>query len=87
MGYDKKQFKEPMKPLYGFGHKRIRLVRVITFPFSFGTPKNSRIEYITFDFLDMLYPYNDIFGRGLLNNFEAALHSRYLCLKVPATFG
>jgi hypothetical protein len=35
----------------------------------------------------MLYPYNAIFGRGLLNTFEAALHSAYLCLKDPATFG
>jgi hypothetical protein len=37
--------------------------------------------------VDMPYPYNDIFGRGLLNTFEAALHSAYLCLKIPATFG
>jgi hypothetical protein len=35
----------------------------------------------------MLYPYNAIFGRGLLNIFEATLHSAYLCLKVLATFG
>jgi hypothetical protein len=35
----------------------------------------------------MTYPYNTIFGRGLLNTFEAALHSLYLCLKVPATLG
>jgi hypothetical protein len=34
----------------------------------------------------MHYPYNAIFGRDLLNTFEAALHSGYLCLKVPATF-
>jgi hypothetical protein len=34
----------------------------------------------------MLYPYNVIFGRGLLNTFEDALHSGYLCLKIPATF-
>jgi hypothetical protein len=33
----------------------------------------------------MLYPYNTIFGWGLLNTFEAALHSGYLYLKVPAT--
>jgi hypothetical protein len=39
MGYDKKQLKEPTKPLYGFGNKRIELVRVITLPVSFGTPK------------------------------------------------
>jgi hypothetical protein len=85
MGYDKKQLKEPMKPLYGFSGKRIESIGVITLPISFGTPKNPHIEYITFDVVDMLYPYNAIFGRGLLNTFEAALHLAYLCLKVPAT--
>jgi hypothetical protein len=35
----------------------------------------------------MSYPYNTIFGRGLLNTFETALHSLYLFLKVPATLG
>jgi hypothetical protein len=34
----------------------------------------------------MLYSYNAIFGRGLLNTFEDALHSGYVCLKIPATF-
>jgi hypothetical protein len=51
-----------------------------------GTLKNPRTEYIIFDVVDMLYPYNAIFGRGLLNTFEAALHSGYLCLKILATF-
>jgi hypothetical protein len=32
----------------------------------------------------MSYPYNAIFGRGLLNTFEAALHPLYLCLKILA---
>jgi hypothetical protein len=27
------------------------------------------------------------FGRGLLNTFEATLHSSYLCLKISATLG
>jgi hypothetical protein len=40
MGYDKKQLKEPTKPLYGFSGKRIETVGVITPPISFGTPKN-----------------------------------------------
>jgi hypothetical protein len=87
MGYDKKQLKEPTKPLYGFDDKRIEPIRVITLPVSFGTPKNPRTEYITFDVVDMLYPYNAIFGWGLLNTIEATLHSAYLCLKVSATFG
>jgi hypothetical protein len=34
----------------------------------------------------MLCPCNAIFGRGLLSNFEAALHLGYLCLKISATF-
>jgi hypothetical protein len=54
---------------------------------SFGTLKNPRTEFITFDVVDMIYPYNTIFERGLLNTFKAALHSTYLCLKIPATFG
>jgi hypothetical protein len=41
MGYDKKQLKEPTKPLYGFSDKIIEPVGVITLPVSFGTPKNS----------------------------------------------
>jgi hypothetical protein len=54
---------------------------------SFDGLSNVRIKYITFDVVDMSYPYNAIFRRGLLNTFEAALHSLYLCLKVPATLG
>jgi hypothetical protein len=86
MGFDRKQLKEPSKPLYGFGVKRIEPVGAITLPVSFGTPKNPCTKYITFDVVDMTYPYNAIFGRGLLNTFEAALHSTYICLKIPATF-
>jgi hypothetical protein len=86
MGFDRKQLKEPSKPLYGFDRKRIEPVGVITLPVSFSTPKNPRIEYVTFDVIDMTYPYNANFGRGLQNTFEAALHSMYLCLKVPMTF-
>jgi hypothetical protein len=40
MGYDRKQLKEPMKPLYDFSDKRIEPVRVITLPISFDTPQN-----------------------------------------------
>jgi hypothetical protein len=86
MDFDRKQFKESTKTLYGFGGKRIEPLGIITLPVSFGTPKNPRTEYITFDVVDMPYPYNAIFGRALLYTFEAALHSGYLCLKVSATF-
>jgi hypothetical protein len=86
MGYDRKQLKESMKPLYGFSAKGIEPAKVITLPVSSETPKKSSTEYVTFDVVDMLYPYNTNFGRGLLNTFEAALHSGYLCLKIPTTF-
>jgi hypothetical protein len=86
MGFDQKQLKEPSKPPYGFDRKIIESVEVITVPVSFDTPKNPRTKYITFDVVDMPYPYNAIFGRGLLNTFEATLHSGYLCLKIPVTF-
>jgi hypothetical protein len=39
MGYDKKQLKEPTKPLYDFDSKRIEPIRVITLPVSFSTYK------------------------------------------------
>jgi hypothetical protein len=37
--------------------------------------------------VDMHYPYNTIFSRGLLNAFKATLYSAYLCLKVLAPWG
>jgi hypothetical protein len=52
----------------------------------FGTSKNPRTKFITFDIINMIYPYNAIFRRGHINKFEATLHSAYLYLKIPAIF-
>jgi hypothetical protein len=87
MGFDRKQLKEASKPLYGFGRRRIEPIGSISLLLSFGSLHNAHTEYITFDMVDMNYPYNAIFGRGLLNTYEAKLHSLYLCLKVPAALG
>jgi hypothetical protein len=87
MGFDKKQLKEASKPLYGFGGRRIEPIDSISLPVSFGSLRNACTEYITFDVVDMNYLYNAIFGRGLLNTREAALHSLYLYLKVPPGLG
>jgi hypothetical protein len=86
MGFDQKQLRELSKPLYGFGGKRIEPAGAITLLVSFITDKNPHTEYITLDVVDMTYPYNAIFRRGLLNTFEAALHSAYLCLKNSSNF-
>jgi hypothetical protein len=87
MGFDRKQLKQASKPLYGFGGRRIKPMGSISLSVSFGSLRNARTEYITFDVVEMNYPCNAIFRRGLLNTFRAALHSLYLCLKVPATLG
>jgi hypothetical protein len=79
--------KEVLKPLYGFGGKKIEPICFISLPVSFGSLSNARTEYITFDMVEMSYPYSAIFERGLVNTYEAAPHSLYLCLKVPATLG
>jgi hypothetical protein len=59
---------------YGFEGKRIELVGSISFLLSFKCLQNARTKFITFDVVDMHYSYNAIFGRGLLNTFEAMLH-------------
>jgi hypothetical protein len=87
MGFSKKQLREASKPLYDFGGKKIELIDSISLPMSFNTLSNARTEYITFDVVDIPCPYNAIFRRGLLNTFEIALRSLYLCLKIPATLG
>jgi hypothetical protein len=74
-------------PLYSFNEKRIEPIGSISLPVSFGILCNSRTEHITFDVVDTHYHYNTIFGTGLLNTFEVAPHSVYLCLKVPAALG
>jgi hypothetical protein len=87
MCFNRKQLKEASKPLYGFGRRRIKPVGSISLLVSFGSLRNARTEYITFDVVDMNYPYNNIFRRGLLNTFEVALHSLYLYLNVLAALG
>jgi hypothetical protein len=40
------------------------------------------LQQVTFDIVDMVYPYNAIMGHGLINKFEAATHGIYLCMKI-----
>ena len=56
-------------------------------PVSFGTVSNARTEQITFDVVDMYYPYNALFGRGTLNAFEVVISYSYLRMKMPAING
>jgi len=51
---------------------------------SFEGQQNATTEYVTFDVVDLYYPYNAIFGGGFANKFNAAIHIGYLCMKLPA---
>jgi hypothetical protein len=42
---------------------------------------------ITFDIVNMDYPYTAIFGRGVLDKFEIVIKQSYLCMKMPSPFG
>jgi hypothetical protein len=74
-------------PLCGFGGRQIVALGKITMSVTFGYVHNTRTEQITFDIVDMEYPYNAIIGRGTLNAFEAILHPAYLCMKIPSEQG
>jgi hypothetical protein len=69
-------------PLYGFGSKGTFPINKIELPLSFGAAPNARSEQVTFDIVDMVYPYNAIMGRGCINKFEATIHELYLCKKI-----
>ena len=74
-------------PLIGFRGKKIDALGKISLPVSFGGQENARTEYVTFDVVDLCYPYNAIFGREFANKFSAAIHMGYLCMKMPALHG
>ena len=87
MKLSRNQLQPSESPLIGFGGKQIQALGKISLPVSFGTQANARTEYITFDVVDLYYPYNAILGRGFTTKFNAALHMAYLCMKIPALHG
>ena len=87
MKLSKNQLQPSESPLIGFRGKQIQALGKISLPVSFETQANARTEYITFDVVDLYYPYNAILGRGFTTKFNAALHMAYLCMKIPALHG
>jgi hypothetical protein len=84
MGLSKDLFQPPDTPLYGFGGRIIHALGKVVLLVSFETVQNARTEYLSFNVVQMYYPYNGILGRGFLNKFEAVIHQAYLCIKIPA---
>jgi hypothetical protein len=87
MGISHNPLKPADNPLYGFGGKGTFPVGKIELLLSFGTAPSARSEQVTFDIVDMVYPYNVIMGRGSINKFEAAIHELYLCMKIVGPQG
>ena len=73
--------------LYGFGRKKIDAHGKKAIPISFAEGERVRMETITFDIVNMDYPYTAIFGRGVLSRFEIVIKQSYLCMKMPSPFG
>jgi hypothetical protein len=86
-GLSKDLLQPPDTLLYGFGGRVIHALGKVVLPVSFGTVQNTRTEFLSFDVVEIYYPYNSILGRGFLNKFEAVIHQAYLCVKIPATQG
>ena len=78
---------EARNPLCCFGGKRVDILGKVKLLVSLCYVGNLRTERITFDVVELEYPYNAILGRGTLNTLEAATHSAYLCMKIPGPRG
>ena len=87
MKLSRSQLQPSDSPLNGFGGKRIDALGKISLPVSFGGQENARTKYVTFDIVDLYYPYNAIFGRGFANKFNTTIHMGYLCMKMLALHG
>jgi hypothetical protein len=87
MKFSRNRLQPSDSPLIGFGGKQIVLWGKVSLPVSFRDQENARTEYITFDVVDLYYPYNAIFGRGFANRFNTTIHMGYLCMKLPALHG
>jgi hypothetical protein len=59
----------------------------IYMPFTFGTPKNYRTEFLRFEVASFDCRYSAIIGRPRLVKFMAILHYSYMILKMPGPQG
>jgi hypothetical protein len=87
MGINRSLLQPTGNPLCGFGGKGTFPLCKIELPLSIGANPNARSEQVTFDIVDMVYPYNAIMRRGSINKLEATIYGLYLCMKILALLG
>ncbi|XP_072146442.1 uncharacterized protein [Setaria viridis] len=60
-------------PLLGFGGKPVKALGKIALLVSFRDRDNARTEHITFDVVEMHYPYNAILSRGFITKMDTTI--------------
>ena len=70
MSLDRRTLEPVGNSLFGFGGKKIDALGKKAIPVSFVEGEKVFTETITFDIVNMDYPYTAIFGRGVLNKFK-----------------
>jgi len=74
MGLTEKSLQKSHYPLIGFGGKRFEALGKIELNVTFDEGSTQRTKAITFDVVDINYPYNAIFGCNTLVKFAAVIH-------------
>lgn len=74
MGFNERDLRKAENPLYGFGGKLVQALGKRDLNVTFGEGPTRWTQLITFDTVDIEYPYNAIFDWSTLNKFSAALH-------------
>jgi len=69
MNLDRRTLELTGNSLFGFGGKKIDAFGKKAIPVSFAKGEKVRTMMITFNIVNMDYPYTAIFGRGVLNKF------------------
>ena len=65
-------------PAYWLRDQEIEALGKIELNVTFGEGNTQRIELVTFDVVDIAYPYNTIFGRNSIIKFAAVINQAYL---------
>ena len=87
MGFTEKNLHKSQYPLIGFGGKRIESLGKIELNVTFSEGNTQRTEVITFNVVDIAYPYNAIFGHNSIIKFAAVINQAYSCMKIPTDGG
>ena len=87
MGFTEKNLHKSQYSLIGFGGKKIEALGKIELNVTSCEGNTQRTKLITFDVVDIAYPYNVIFGRNSIIKFAAVINQAFLCMKIPTAGG